>query len=198
MEISRSRGGSTLEESVSERLDAEPAQITWDSYRTDDARWIVTAALGDRIVGSWNYETVGRTVHPLDESSRALMGGGPSSVAESHQATSFTDSPSEATVLPEPEQSPEQARPRLVSVTSDPLAADQGSTPQHPEEQPSAPVPAPDVPLSADALDSDDALLDRSEVTSAPKRAKRAKGRKGRASVPSWDEILFGASRPED
>lgn len=104
---------------------------------------------------------------------------------------------------PEPEASPvfehtgqsDNPRPRLVSVTSDPAA------PAH-----SAPdLPAPDSPVPPTPSHSEtmidhaqEALLDQSDVNSAPRRAKRAKGKKGRASVPSWDEILFGASRPED
>ena len=31
-----------------------------------------------------------------------------------------------------------------------------------------------------------------------PKPRKRAKGKRGRASVPSWDEILFGATKSDD
>lgn len=40
--------------------------------------------------------------------------------------------------------------------------------------------------------------MESADVNSGPKRAKRTKTKKGRASVPSWDEILFGASRPQD
>ena len=36
-------------------------------------------------------------------------------------------------------------------------------------------------------------------AAAAPAKAPRKpKARKGRASVPSWDEILFGASKGED
>lgn len=190
VEISRSRGGSTLEESVSTHLGAVPTDVTWDAYRTDDARWFVTAEHGGRIVGTWTFDTVGRTVHPQDESARALMGGGPSSVGETPGSAVVP------TLEPTPEPTPEAtreaapSRPRLVSVTSDPAAERGTNTDPGQPEVASASTP--------EAADEQEALLEQSDVSSAPRRAKRAKGKKGRASVPSWDEILFGASRPED
>jgi hypothetical protein len=195
VEISRSRGGSTLEESVSTRLGVDPSDLAWDAYRTDDARWIVTAHHAGRPVGTWTFETVGRTVHPQDESARALMGGGPSSVSDVHEAASegAEDVPRsdshDAEPLPEHETATEddRPRPRLVSVTSDPVAP-----------QPSV-SRGSEVHTTSSVHDGEqEALLEQSEVSSTPRRAKRAKGKKGRASVPSWDEILFGASRPED
>ena len=182
VEISRSRGGSTLEESVSSRLGVDPADVAWDAYRTEDARWFVTAAHGGRIVGTWTFDTVGRTVHPQDESARALMGGGPSSVAEA------SGSAPESAVEPTPEATP--ARPRLVSVTSHPAAEHDTDT--------DLGQPEVETPATSEAGGEQEALLEQSDISSAPRRAKRAKGKKGRASVPSWDEILFGASRPED
>lgn len=163
-------------ESVSTRLDVEPDHIAWDAYRTDDARWIVTAHHGGRLVGTWSFESVGRTVHPQDESARALMGGGPSAVtsAPTEAPANSTDSEPDHTV-----SEADHPRPRLVSVTSDPLASDRADLAEHADGE-------------------QEALLEQSDVSSTPRRAKRVKGKKGRASVPSWDEILFGASRPED
>ncbi len=194
VEISRSRGGSTLEQSVCARLDVDPSVVTWDAYRTSDGRWVVTAALGTGVVGSWTFEAVGRTVHPQDESARALMGGGPSVVDEpvSHDTRATVGTPQPAgsgvdTELPEEsEPRDNQVRPRLVSVTSDPVRS-------------STPVPSEPAEQTALAGDSgeQETLVDPSELN-APQRTKRAKGKKGRASVPSWDEILFGASRPQD
>ena len=162
------------------RLSVDPDDVAWDAYRTDEGRWIVTAALDGSSVGSWIYEVVGRTVHPTDESARALMGGGPSAVAD--PVVDAAPSEPESTTV---EAAPETPRPRLVSVTSDPTV-DSPSTEAHVRDE------------AAQAPTEQSALLEQSDVSSAPRRAKRAKGKKGRASVPSWDEILFGASRPED
>jgi hypothetical protein len=186
VEISRSRGGSTLEESVLTRLSADPDDITWDAHRTDDARWVVTATHRGSAVGVWTYETVGRTVHPQDESARALMGGGPSAVAETSTSPAHDSQGPLSDQVPVAEPSVENdeavdaPRPRLVSVTSNPVTR------------------TPPTPEPTDERVEQEALIEQSEVSTSPRRAKRAKGKKGRASVPSWDEILFGASRPED
>lgn len=185
VEISRSRGGATLHESVCARLQVDPdtTLVSWDSYRSPEGRWVVTAFHDGGAVGTWVFDEVGHTVHPEDESARALMGGGPTIVTEevSTQATE----PSETVVTagePEgqPESSPEQTpaapRPHLVSVTSDPTATDESTSDQQ-------------------------ELISESEVPEAPpvaRREKRSKGKRGRASVPSWDEILFGASKQTD
>lgn len=70
-------------------------------------------------------------------------------------------------------------RPRLVPVPQEPETAqrpEQGETLALPRPEPQAPAPAP---------------------ASAPAPApKRGKGR--RASVPSWDEILFGSTRDDE
>lgn len=188
VEISRSRGGANLEESVSTRLGVQPDDVRWDAYRTAEGRWIVTAALDSAQVGAWVFELVGRTVHPQDESARALMGGGPTAVSDVRIGDGL-DVRSDVRPQPKP-QAPEQVpvessssaeslRPRLVSVTSDPTVERLDRDATHPE-------------------DLNDTRQETLVDTSGPRRAKRTKGKKGRASVPSWDEILFGASRPQD
>lgn len=203
VEISRSRGGSSLEDSVSQRLDVSIDDVAWDAYRTEDARWIVTAGVDGRIVGTWSFDPVGRSVHPQDESARALMGGGPSSVSDTRTASeTHTTSDHDASSAPDAAESPESAesqspRPRLVSVTSDPVAStSDGHRPEPVVEQEASEVSGGSDSVGAAGDQTE--LLEPSDVSSAPRRAKRAKGKKGRASVPSWDEILFGASRPED
>ena len=187
VEISRSRGGANLEDSVSSRLGAPADDVVWDAYRTAEGRWIVTATLDSSEVGAWAFEIVGRTVHPLDESARALMGGGPSAVADVRvevradtASASAQPAPEQPTAVQEPV---EPQRPRLVSITSDPTAGRVEREPAHSE--------VPDDTRQ-------EALMDPADVSASPKRAKRTKSKKGRASVPSWDEILFGASRPQD
>ena len=68
-------------------VNPEGSDVTWDSYRADDGRWVVTAYHAHQGVGTWYYEAVGRTVHPADASARALMGGGPTEVADDPTAT---------------------------------------------------------------------------------------------------------------
>lgn len=56
-----------------------------------------------------------------------------------------------------------------------------------------------DVPLdvSDDELSGDDAEVENETETDAPASTHKPAGRRGRAAMPSWDEIVFGA-RPDD
>ncbi len=201
VEISRSRGGSTLHQSVCTRLSVDPegTDVTWDSYRSYDGRWVVTAYHAHQGVGTWYYEAVGRTVHPADASARALMGGGPTGVADDAPpppAPEPVAPPTPPTVANEPsdtttDDEPQQAlRPRLVSITSDPTS---DPTPEATSDEMSEGEEVSDTSTPATAQDT---LIP--EETEAPKRAKRTKSKRGRASVPSWDEILFGATKDSE
>ncbi len=200
VEISRSRGGSTLHQSVCTRLSVDPegTDVTWDSYRAYDGRWVVTAYHAQQGVGTWYYEAVGRTVHPADASARALMGGGPTEVADDARPPAAksvaTPTPpadvneqSDTTTDDEPQQAP---RPRLVSITSDPTS---DLTPEATSDEMSEGEEVSDTSTPATAQST---LLP--EEAEAPKRAKRTKSKRGRASVPSWDEILFGATKDSE
>ena len=202
VEISRSRGGSTLHQSVCTRLSVDPegTDVTWDSYRADDGRWVVTAYHAHQGVGTWYFEAVGRTVHPADASARALMGGGPTEVADDAPPPPPAPEPvatptppadgnerSDTTTGDEPQQAP---RPRLVSITSDPTS---DPTPEPTSDEMSAGEEVSDTATPATAQDT---LIP--EDAGAPKRAKRTRSKRGRASVPSWDEILFGATKDSD
>ena len=200
VEISRSRGGSTLHQSVCTRLSVDPdgTDVTWDSYRSYDGRWVVTAYHAHQGVGTWYYEAVGRTVHPADASARALMGGGPTEVADDARPPAAksvaTPTPpadaneqSDTTTDDEPKQAP---RPRLVSITSDPTS---DPTPEATSDEMPEGEEMSDTPTPATAQDT--LILEEAET---PKRAKRTKSKRGRASVPSWDEILFGATKDSE
>lgn len=206
VEISRSRGGATLHESVCVRLDVDPDTdaLSWDSYRNPEGRWVVTAFHDGSAVGSWLFEEVGRSVHPQDESARALMGGGPAAVSPETAETEDVDEGGAQAPTSEDEQVEHEApapRPRLVSVTSDPTSTDRASTNTSADTS---------VDTSVDTADrdrgdapADSALFETADTTAtsrepAAKRTKRSKGKRGRASVPSWDEILFGASKSDD
>ena len=231
VEVSRSRGGATLHQSVCVRLDVDPETqaVSWDSYRNPEGRWVVTAFHDGAAVGTWLFEEVGRSVHPQDEAARALMGGGPTVVTTadegqpepsviSDQGYSGAD---DAGGFDEGGQTAPGAktagRPRLVSVTSDPTAT---QSPQTPATRSGDAEPASEL-FSTDQLEADQFEADQvdneqpgnqdesgssdsSSSTSnpaapaAPKRAKRSKGKRGRTSVPSWDEILFGATKNDD
>lgn len=189
----RSGGGATLQQAASAALgiDASSGQVDWDSWRREDGKWVVSAGYPDRgatKVARWTYDPAGRNIHPLDDNARALMGvrtldEGRDPIADALDLVSVEDAPGDSqrprlVAVPDSD-----ARPEAAASTPDDQAAGTSSTAAtvtiaHPSTTPAAP-PAATPPAAAPA-------------------ARKTKARKGRASVPSWDEILFGATRPED
>lgn len=165
------------------------SELVVDSARRADGKWAVTAEVpGKSISASWVYDHGARSLQPLDDDARRLMGVEP---VEADLIAIVDDAP-----MPEP-------RPRLVAVPDaepdvetaievdveprDESALDDVAAPTAEpapaananQETLSLPLPPDDAPSSA-------------RPAAPPKPKPRAKGR--RASVPSWDEILFGTS----
>ncbi|MBU6278673.1 MAG: DUF3071 domain-containing protein [Actinomycetales bacterium] len=153
-------------ESVAYAEGYDPQDLIWDSWRRPDGRWVVTATVDvdtGIVRGTWIYDTVGRTIHPLDDAAIWYMGA---SDMRLNQLVVQANTGS---------RNDRAARPRLVAV--------------QPEEPPTRETTAIRQPAAAQPQEQ--------PVTDRPVRSKSSKGRK-RASVPSWDEILFGATRGDD
>jgi len=135
------------------------------------------------------------------------MGGGPTEVADgprpptvdmtpAHQdatpATPVDDADNSGEDPSEPQQAP---RPRLVSITSDPTSDATSDETSEGDEASDTPTSASSA-ASASSATAQDTLIPDNAGT--PKRAKRTKSKRGRASVPSWDEILFGATKDSE
>lgn len=164
-----------LETLVATRLEergVDPHDLAWDSWRREDACWQVVLhyVAGERErVASWVFDPARRTIEPDDEEARWLT--------EEERAVPErvrTLHP-RLTPVPAPEPEPESAEHDTVPVGSPAAAAP-------------APAPAP-VPAPAAAPPTPAA------PTPAPREPRPGKRR---ASVPSWDEILFGGPiKPE-
>lgn len=164
------------------RAGREADEVDWDAWRREDGRWIVTAS-APGATATWTYDVAGRTVHPLDDSARRLMGV------------------EEAT----PPARPAAERPHLVAVPEPPEAeearsgADEVEIPRVVEERTQA-TGAARPPLDAlfQPEAHDTVVLPREEAAPEAKPATAPRKGKGRrASVPSWDEILFGTPRED-
>ena len=147
-------------------------ELVWDSWRRGDGRWTVVAALGDDApISTWLYDPRSRSVQPEDAASHRLA--------------------SEDVVVP--------LRPTTSTVA---LPRDEVQDAAHDQDAliDADAIPAPSAPADAD---EDEASLEPDAPASpAPEPAAtepaRAKSRKGRrASVPRWDEILFGANQTD-
>ena len=167
--------------------------LIWDSWRRPDGRWVVTATVDvdeGLVRGTWIYDTVGRTIHPLDEAANWYMG------ASDVRIDQLVEQPN---VAARSTRTDRGLRPRLVAVQDEEPSASLTAQPPAQVRQP-APTPRPEVARTRDTTPiRQPAAAQQVEAGKAerPARSKSSKGRK-RASVPSWDEILFGATRGDD
>ena len=199
VEIRRSGGGATLLETASAAIGVEPEAdaIAWDAWRREDGKWVVSATFtDDRGIhnGEWTYDHTGRNLHPLDDEARMLMGVR----RESDEIADLTDALDLIAERPEP--TPVETRPRLVAVrdADDEPAGTALDIVDEPEvEVVSAPAYTEETITVLVDETVDEPIATEARAAKKP-AAKKPKARRGRASVPSWDEILFGATRTDE
>ncbi len=111
---------------------------------------------------------------------RADQDGDEEPLYGAHPAASDVDSTRDARVLTMPDAA--SRSPRSALSAPSPASAPVGTT------DPPSPQPGAQPPAQSQAPTAPD--------DTPPPLAERPRGRRGRASVPSWDEIVFGA-KPE-
>jgi hypothetical protein len=203
VEVRRSGGGSTLLATAYAAVGAEPDSeaITWDAWRRDDGKWVVTATYADRTgtrTAEWTYDHTGRNIHPLDDEARELMGVRRDDAQDDIAA--LTEALDLIADRPERDVEDIAARPRLVAVPdADDVVEAMPDAEQEPEKAPAYSEQTLTIP-TIDPTTDDAPEPDASGSPAAAKKttARKTKSRRGRASVPSWDEILFGATRTDD
>jgi Protein of unknown function (DUF3071) len=188
--------GPRLGDIVTERLNRAGAHADtteWDSRKRPDGNWQVQVQFvlgGQTSIAEWIYDPRRRHVIPDDEQSKRLC-----LPPEEWAAIALADRTQTATVTPI------GARQHA----SHPDQFERRGTPAFPRSRDAALAAAPaSQPAPADrAGESDEPAAPASVVAAAgpaepaPRPAKKA-GRPRRASVPSWDEIMFGTSRQPD
>lgn len=192
VEVRRTGAVMTLSATAGAALGVDPESnaITWDAFRRDDGKWIVVARYtdaGTARVAEWTYDHTGRNIHPLDDDARALMGV--RREQDDDAIAALTDALDLIADRPEPVEP--EGRPRLVAVPDADLSDDVDeideidvSAVSHTESTITLPVETPAATPAKPAA--------------KPAAKKATKARRGRASVPSWDEILFGATRTDE
>jgi hypothetical protein len=199
-------GARTLGEAVSAHLrshNVDPGAAEWDAWRREDGRWTLTAlyeVAGRTGTGTFSYDPRGNFVTVDDDDARWLVG----------DATSETSAGADEGPAADDLSAARQRRLSAVGVDEPALGDDAielasdgesatettmelgtlGETPG--AEQPIDPQledePAASAGKSADEPETEEPA-DR-----APEPRRPAKKR-GRASVPSWDEIMFGGGK---
>lgn len=175
--------------------------VEWDAWRREDGRWVLTAEfLCDARAGQarFAFDVPGNYVLTENDDARWLIG----------------DALETSPVAPQRDDL-QQARERRLAPVEDteptvPVVAEAPQPPAAPE--PAAPQPATPAATAPAARTRDEVPLgeapeqrterpaerqaERQPAPAAaaeePARKPAAKNKRGRASVPSWDEIMFG------
>ncbi|WP_139978397.1 septation protein SepH [Nocardioides litoris] len=187
-----STGARTLGDAVETHLrslNLDPAAVEWDAWRREDGRWTLTAgfALTERTgTAHLTYDVRGSYVVVDDEDAHWLVG--------------------DAVAAPEPARDDlRSARERRLGALPLGAGPDDDELPLGDDaielvSEPDSPVeaflgdsPAADDPALREEAAEAAATDPDPEPEPAPEPARRpVQKKKGRASVPSWDEIMFG------
>ncbi|MBT4948663.1 MAG: septation protein SepH [Candidatus Nanopelagicales bacterium] len=181
------RGSATLAEVVGNTLGLTVEQLNWDSAHLN-GQWLVElkphlGAQSPTDSAQWSYEPSGKSVNPLNALARTLMGLDPArdpGIGSAVESTIIIDTTA-AALQPQREKVAQETPVATVKLTAVPELESEILELVNVEELPEASGVFEDTPESAPA---------------PPAPTKKV--RKGRAKVPSWDEILFGNNSTEE
>jgi Protein of unknown function (DUF3071) len=192
--------GQLLGDAVAERLrsrNVDPATCEWDAWRREDGKWTVSARYsgeGGERTGRFVYDALSRYALADDDDARWLLG---ERVAEREQKRKPSGRRLSAVTSEYDAMLFDEEPTTDLTAVADVLGDDHEESehpqraPRHTEDQEeqSARVDEPD---EAARVDDDDARPEPRPKRPEPKPEKRGRRGRGRASVPSWDEIMFG------
>lgn len=206
----------TLGEAVSahfQTMYVDPESVNWDSYRRPDGRWKLTGEYetAERSgIAELTYDAPGNYVELDNDDARWLTGEKLEAAAPEPEPVVTDDmlaarrrrakspapaAPATPPPAPKPVPAAKAAKPDPVDVDT-PLEAFLGdeSPTEKQEPVPAEPEPMPEPmpePAAVEAAEAEPA----EEAPQKP--AKKASSRRKRASVPSWDEIMFGGGKQD-
>ncbi|MEQ6901435.1 septation protein SepH [Nocardioides sp. YIM 152588] len=182
-----SSSGRVLGETVAAHLrglEADPSSVTWDAYRRETGRWVLTAtyATASRSgTARFTFDPPGNYALTDNDDARWLVGDLVGSA-------------------PAPRDDLLQARQRRMAAISDELPLGDDALDLATSEPTSATAPGapaeptePRQPAAQAQPEVEPAPLEPTADGEPDVRPRRTPPKKrGRASVPSWDEIMFG------
>ncbi len=217
-------GARTLGEAVAAQLRAvsvDPSSVEWDAWRREDGRWTLVGEFSaPRRTGTatFAFDVRGNFVTLEDDHARWLVGEQPSTPAPAaaqdpdpsqddlQQARQRRLSSVPPDELPLGEDAIELVADSDVDVPADTettmdLSETAGLRREQPAEAlPDVPAPDPAAPAAPESTDEPEQSgrpeQPAAEEEERPARRPARKGR-GRASVPSWDEIMFGGGKSD-
>jgi hypothetical protein len=199
----------TLGDAVAARLrgfELEPDAVAWDSYRRHDGRWKLLGAydLPARSgIAELTYDLPGNYVSLDNDDARWLVGD---QLEEQAPAPVRDDLEAARQRRLQPAEPAAPAAPAGPQGTQAPTDEPEPEPQPAAENEPTVETPLLDTPVEAYLFDEPAQAAPAAPATptgaeheaepeqpAAPRRTKR----KGRASVPSWDEIMFGGGRSD-
>jgi Protein of unknown function (DUF3071) len=213
--------GRTLGEAVGSHLrghNVDPESVTWDAWRREDGRWTLTgayAASGRLGAAHFSFDPPGNYVVADDEEAHWLLGEVPDAPDAGPDAS--TADPASRDDLSTARQRRLSAVPPdelplgedAIELVSDPppLSAPRDTDDDVASAAEQGDTATASVSEGAESGSESESVLDDSGAAStqdgpddpedaAPSR-KPVKKTRGRASVPSWDEIMFGGGAEE-
>jgi hypothetical protein len=186
--------GARLGDIVAERLTkfgSIPEDAVWDSRKRADGNWqvqLMFTAGGRPHMAEWVFDPRRRHVTPGDDDAARL------SLPEADLP------PAPRNPAPAPRATVTPIAPRLAPIAPAPPAQVPGPRAQPEPEPERRHAAAPARTAAPEAGPEEEAAPAEQPPAAARERPARkaAGGRSRRASVPSWDEIMFGNSRQPD
>ncbi len=200
----------------------DPSSVEWDAWRREDGRWSLIAAYdaGHRQgTGTFTFDAPGNYVVLEDDDARWLVGEIPAVPASSAQPDDLQQVRSRRLAAVSPDQLPlgddaiemvgepivepeARAVPSIDDFFNDADDADGADEAEDSSDEedtaiaaavltPEDPAPATDTPTEQPAEPAS-AKTPEPPVEEEPATRRPVTKKKGRASVPSWDEIMFG------
>jgi hypothetical protein len=204
----------TLDAVVSERLRSrgiEPASADWDAWRREDGRWSVrtTYSSGEsEHAAAFVFDAVGRYSLADDDEAKWLTGErqstrkGPQpreAGREGERRLASVRTGDDLLSLSGDDDADERAEEELTDDLTAVIRAVAEPEPTTEPERPAGADPEPDDEPAAvavpDPVVGSEPQAVAAAVAAAPERRRRAARR---ASVPSWDEIMFGKSTEDE
>jgi hypothetical protein len=183
------QGARTLGEAVEAQLrshNVDPESVEWDAWRREDGRWTLTAEFAGSSrsgTASFSFDTRGNFVTTDDEDARWLVGDVPAA-PEAPAAVPGATGTRHLGVVPNDELP-------LGEDTISMVGAEQPVEAFLPEQTPAA---QDEGTPTEETTEIPAAQEERPAAQEPPARKPR---KRGRASVPSWDEIMFGGGKGE-
>ncbi len=207
-------GARTLGEAVGAHLrshNVDPSIVEWDAWRREDGRWTLTGlydVAGRTGAATFSHDPRGSFVTVDDDDARWLIGDATAAPGEAPDEPAAADDLAAARrrrMGTAPDEELSLGEDAIEMVADDEESATEttmelGETPLGAEQ----PVEAY---LDADNDDDVEAADTPADAADAPEQPPAAEGsgeprsrpakKRGRASVPSWDEIMFGGGKSD-